>query len=62
MNIPDNYDRWLAHEREQEKLRKELPVCDYCDREIQADFYYEINSDCICARCLDRHFKKDVTV
>lgn len=60
MNIPDNYDLWEAHERDQEKRLARLPKCDYCGEPVQDDFYYEINGDVICEHCLDQFFKKEV--
>ena len=61
MNIPDNYDRWAAHEAEQEAWLSERLVCEYCGRPIQEDYFYEINGDILCEKCLNRNFRKDVT-
>lgn len=60
MNIPDNYDQWEAHEREQAQRLAKLPVCDICDDPIQDDFYYEISGENICEHCLDQFFRKEV--
>lgn len=60
MNIPDNYDQWLAHEARQDQWLSERYVCEYCGQPIQEDFYYEINGDFVCEKCLDKHFRKDV--
>ena len=60
MDIPDNYDQWKAHEREQERRLARIPKCDYCDEPIQEDFYYEINGYVICETCMDRFFRKEV--
>lgn len=60
MVIPDNYDLWEAHDREQARWLDSLPKCDYCNDPIQDDFYYEINGENICECCLDRFFKKEV--
>lgn len=56
--IPDNYDLWEAHEREQEKLLEELPECENCGKTIQDDFYYEINDSIICEDCLNDNYRK----
>lgn len=60
MNIPDNYDKWLEHEAHQDKWLSEQIVCEYCGQPIQDDFFYEINGDTLCEKCLNRHFRKDV--
>ena len=61
MGIPDNYDQWAAHEAEQDKWLSERLVCEYCGQPIQEDYFYEINSEILCQKCLDRNFRKDVT-
>lgn len=58
--IPDNYDLWESHDREQAKRLAELPVCDVCDDPIDDDFYYEINGENICEHCMDQFFRKEV--
>jgi formylmethanofuran dehydrogenase subunit E len=58
MNCPDNYDMWLHHEAEQEKLLERLPNCEHCGGLIQDDFYWEINDEVICERCLNAYFRK----
>lgn len=60
MNIPDNYDLWEAHEREQERKLAERPVCDICDHPIQDDHFYQINGDNVCTGCLDDQFRKEI--
>ena len=58
MNIPDNYDLWEAHDRQQAKQLEELPVCEICGEPIQDDHLYLINDEFVCPDCLDREFKK----
>lgn len=58
MNIPDNYDLWEAHDREQEKELEKLPVCEICGKPIQDENLYLINDEFVCPACLDRDFKK----
>lgn len=58
MNIPDVYDLWRDHEREQEKLLERLPNCEICGKIIQDDFYYEINDAIICEDCLNENYRK----
>lgn len=59
MNVPDNYDMWEAHEAEMEKALEDLYHCDYCGKPIQDEYYYEINGDIICEKCLERYFRKE---
>ena len=51
-----------AYEAELARLEKEVPVCDYCNRPVAEDFYYEINDEVICAECLEQHFRREVVV
>ena len=54
-----DFDRWDA---EQNRMRDQFPVCDVCDQPIHDDHYYLINSDNICAECMETHFKKEVEI
>ncbi len=61
--VPDNYDQFLRREAELDRLRAELPKCDYCGDELAEDEkYYEINGDVICAACLKNYFERRVTI
>jgi formylmethanofuran dehydrogenase subunit E len=60
MNIPDNYDQWNRHERDQEKRLAERPRCDICDQPIQDDHFYLINGDNVCPVCLNDEFRKEI--
>ena len=33
------------------------PECDYCGRMIRQRFWYEINGDLICRKCLNDNFR-----
>ncbi len=59
MNIPDNYDLWEAHEREQEQALEKLPVCGICGEPIQDEHLYLINDEFICPACLESDFRKN---
>ena len=59
MNIPDNYELWEAHDREQEKALSDSIHCEYCGKPIQEDFFFEINGDVMCESCLVRNFRKE---
>lgn len=58
MYVPDNYDLWEAHDREQTKRLERLPVCERCGEPIQDEHLYLINDEFVCLDCLDRDFKK----
>lgn len=51
---------FALHDAEQEAWLQSLPVCDYCNEEVQDDFYYEINDEVVCEKCLVECFRKDV--
>ena len=51
-----------AYEAELARLEKEVPVCDYCNRPVADDFYYEINDEVICAECMEQHFRREVVI
>ena len=56
--IPDNYDRWLQHDAEQERKLQMLPKCSECDEHIQTDECYEINDELVCPDCLKQNHRK----
>lgn len=53
MSIPDNYDLWVAHERQQEAELKKLPVCCECLERIQSEDLYDIDGSLYCETCMD---------
>ena len=55
----DVYDLWQLHDDEQEKHLKELPVCDYCGEPVQDEYYYQINDEVICTKCMNEQFRKE---
>lgn len=59
-DCPDNYDMFLAHERQMEQRLAGRPVCDRCGKPIQDEFFYEIDCEKICPECLEMHFKRMV--
>ena len=60
MNVPDNYDMFLAHDHGQERQLERLPVCEICGNPIQDEHMYLINDEFVCPECLERDFRKDV--
>lgn len=61
MNIPDNYDQWLAHDRRQEMQRERLPKCDRCKEEIQ-EYFFDIYGDIYCEDCAHKLFRREVVL
>lgn len=62
MNIPDNYDIWEAHDIEMERRRARLPVCDNrkCRRQIDDEYFYEIEGDYLCEKCMILRYRRSV--
>lgn len=53
--IPDNYDLWAAHDREQTRQLARLPVCADCGEPIQQEDAIFINGDWLCDDCLSSY-------
>ena len=51
-----DFDRYEA---EQQRRLERCPKCDYCNKHITEDNYYDINGDIVCEECLDSHFKRE---
>lgn len=62
MSIPDNYDIWNAHDIENERKRARLPVCDNrkCRRQIDDDYFWEIDGDYLCEKCAIERYRRSV--
>lgn len=60
MNVPDNYDAFVAHQTEQDRKEEELPRCDYCNKRINDDYVYDIDGDIICEDCLRKHYRQPI--
>ena len=58
MYIPDNYDLFVAHDAEQERMLAKLPICSECGEPIQSDECYEINDELVCPQCLEENHRK----
>lgn len=58
--IPDNYDLWVAHDREQYEALEKLPKCANCGEPIQDEYLYKISGDLICESCLKECFRESV--
>lgn len=60
MNVPDNYEILMAHEREKDRWLSRRPVCSFCEQAIQEEFFYEIDCEMVCEDCLKLHFRRTV--
>ena len=56
--IPDAYDQWAEHDRQQEEALNKLPKCSECDEHIQDDYCFVINDEIICEKCLKENYRK----
>ncbi len=56
--IPDYFDKWAEHSRQQEEELNKLPKCCECGEPIQDDYCFEINDEIICERCLVENHRK----
>lgn len=54
----DNYDRWEAHDAEQERKLQKLPICSECENPIQDEHCYEVNGKYTCPGCMEKNHKK----
>lgn len=52
-NLPDNYDLWEQHDREQELELMKRPICCECKNHITDEYAYEINGDIMCWDCAE---------
>lgn len=57
--IPDNYDAWLAHNREEERQRERLPKCENprCGCRIMGDYYWKIEGEILCEDCAEARYR-----
>jgi hypothetical protein len=55
-------DSFDLHDMEMERKRARLPVCDNrkCRRQINDDYYYEVDGDILCEKCMNLRFRKSV--
>ena len=61
--VPDNYDAFVAHDREQERKEREwvrrLPVCSECGKPIRSENCWVIGDEIFCEECINGY--KDYT-
>ncbi|MBO5789563.1 MAG: hypothetical protein J6V82_04400 [Clostridia bacterium] len=62
--IPDNLDRFHAHEDKREAEERawlaKRPKCAYCGKPITDDECYDLMGDLVCEECLNDKFKVQV--
>lgn len=46
-----------AHEAMQKAIQASLPSCDICGEPITDDYYYDLNGEIYCERCMDYYRK-----
>lgn len=56
--MPDNYDLWEQHQREQDKLLERLPKCADCGEPIQSEQYFDFDGCFYCEDCLENNHRK----
>jgi formylmethanofuran dehydrogenase subunit E len=49
--IPDNYDKWLQHDAEQERQLQMLPKCSECGEHIQQERAVYYDGKWCCKEC-----------
>ena len=57
--MPDNYSQWEWQDRQQEKARERLPVCDKCRERIDEDYYFDIGGEILCYYCMIEKYRKN---
>lgn len=55
----DNYDLWTLHDAEQQKRLAKLPVCCMCGEPIQDEYYFEIEDEIYCEKCLREYCRRE---
>ena len=61
MNIPDNYEQWLAHERHLENECSKYPTCDHCNNPIY-EFLFRIDGEALCETCAKSTYGENVNI
>lgn len=47
-------------DREQQRELERRPVCVECDEHIQENYFFEVNGECVCTRCMIDNHRKGV--
>ena len=59
--VPDNYDMWKEHDREQEEALEALPICCECGQAIQDEYCIHINDMAMHISCMEEYYKVPTT-
>ena len=59
MNIPDNYDQFLAKEQEEKAWLDRLPKCDHCREPIQDEKIWRISGELYHEECAEYLFMEE---
>lgn len=49
---------FARHDDEEQEFVKKLPVCADCGEPVMDDYYFLINDEVICPKCMDRNYRK----
>jgi len=60
MAIPDNYDLFEAHQRQQERFLKRLPVCNRCGEKITSEYAYNVDG-LYCESCFE-DYRREIRI
>jgi formylmethanofuran dehydrogenase subunit E len=52
MGIPDNYDMFRQHDRQQAERERDKPICCECERPIYNEYAYRLGGRLYCAECV----------
>lgn len=61
--IPDNYDLYVRHEAEQERILSRCPICCKCENRIVDDYAYNLDDDLnhlYCGDCAQEWLKEQM--
>lgn len=56
--VPDNYDLWEQHDREQERQLAKLPRCCSCDSPITDEYGYDWGDGLFCWNCAEEWLRE----
>lgn len=45
------------HDAKKEEWLSKRPVCDMCGHHIQDDYYFDVDGDILCDRCMDGYIR-----
>ena len=51
-----DFDRW---DREQERRKARLPVCEDCKKRIQDEHYFDVDGEILCEKCMIHRYRRN---